>query len=243
MSTDPSPKARSMDLVSVLQHDRNVRLAYWIGMLIGAGVLMVLWFDGDVGPDHPVFALIVTIWTAVLTAGVAVPVCDVCLPAGVASPRASAYSTASSASDLRLAARALRMESPQRLPRVGILHYQDPLTLPGTGCARRWRCPRQPALPSTYYWPPSHFSPGTRGAHCGYCCRVWSFISTRCCSSAPSCFDSSLYWIVPAYDLGEAILGGFATSVDMLWQSPNKLFAANSVSVSQPGRWSLYCKS
>ncbi len=74
MSTDPSPKARSTDLVSVLQHDRNVRVAYWIGMLIWAGVLMVFWFDGDIGPGHPVFALIVTIWTAFLTAGVAVPV-------------------------------------------------------------------------------------------------------------------------------------------------------------------------
>ena len=63
-----------MDLVSVLQHDRNVRVAYWIGMLIWAGVLMVFWFDGDIGPGHPVFALIVTIWTAVLTPGVAVPV-------------------------------------------------------------------------------------------------------------------------------------------------------------------------
>jgi hypothetical protein len=77
VSTDPSPKARSMDLVSVLQHDRNVRVAYWIGMLIGAVVLMVWWFAR--GPGHPVFAMIVIIWTAVLTPGVAVPVL-LCLP-------------------------------------------------------------------------------------------------------------------------------------------------------------------
>ncbi len=74
MSTDPSTKTRSRDLVSVLQHDRNVRLAYWTGMLIGAGVLMVFWFDRDIGPSHPVFALVLTIWTFVLTPGVAVPV-------------------------------------------------------------------------------------------------------------------------------------------------------------------------
>jgi hypothetical protein len=43
-------------------------------MLIWAGVLMLFWFDGDIGPGHPVLALIVTIWTAVLTPGVAVPV-------------------------------------------------------------------------------------------------------------------------------------------------------------------------
>jgi hypothetical protein len=41
-------------------------------MLIGAGVLMVCWFAR--GPDHPVCALIATIWTFILTPGVAVPV-------------------------------------------------------------------------------------------------------------------------------------------------------------------------
>lgn len=74
MSTDPSPKARSTDLVSVLQHDRNVRWAYWIGMLFMAGVLIFCWFARKMGPGHPVFALLVTFWTAFLTPGVAVPV-------------------------------------------------------------------------------------------------------------------------------------------------------------------------
>ena len=33
--------------------------------------------------------------------------------------------------------------------------------------------PTESALPSTYYWPSSHFSAGTRGApHYGCCCRV-----------------------------------------------------------------------
>jgi hypothetical protein len=63
-----------VDLISALQHDRKVRLVYWSGMLIGAGVLMVFWFDGDIGPGHPAFAVSVTLWTAFLTAGVAVPV-------------------------------------------------------------------------------------------------------------------------------------------------------------------------
>jgi hypothetical protein len=63
-----------MDLVSGLQHDRNVRLAYWTGMLFMAGVLIVCWFDADVGPDHPVFATLLVGWTLMLGPGVAVPV-------------------------------------------------------------------------------------------------------------------------------------------------------------------------
>ena len=72
MSTEPSPTARSVDLVSILNRDTHAAVAYWIGMLIWAGVLIVWWFAR--GPDHPVFAVIVTIWTVVLTPGVAVPV-------------------------------------------------------------------------------------------------------------------------------------------------------------------------
>lgn len=74
MSTDSSTKTRSMDLVSVLQHDRNARWAYWIGMLFMAAVLIFCLFARKMGPGHPVFALLLTLWTAVLTAGVAVPV-------------------------------------------------------------------------------------------------------------------------------------------------------------------------
>jgi hypothetical protein len=66
-----------------------------------------------------------------------------------------------------------------------------------------WNSGREPALSATEsallsisYWLSSHFSPGIRcEEHYGCCCRVWSFISTRCCCSAPSCFDSSLCWI------------------------------------------------
>ncbi len=80
MSTKPSPKARTTDLVSALQHDRNVRRAYWIGMLFMAGVLIFCWFARKMGPGHPIFALLVTLWTAVLTPGVAVPVLRILPP-------------------------------------------------------------------------------------------------------------------------------------------------------------------
>ena len=42
-------------------------------MQIGAVVLVVCWFDRDVGPGHPVYALLVTTWAFVLTPGVAIP--------------------------------------------------------------------------------------------------------------------------------------------------------------------------
>jgi hypothetical protein len=63
-----------MDLVRALNENKSVALAYWIGILIGAAVLMVFWFNGDIGPGHPLLGLLLTIWTAVLTAGLAVPV-------------------------------------------------------------------------------------------------------------------------------------------------------------------------
>lgn len=61
-----------MDLVSILNRDAHTAVAYWIGMLIGASVLIVWWFAR--GPDHPACALILAIWTALLTPGIAVPV-------------------------------------------------------------------------------------------------------------------------------------------------------------------------
>jgi hypothetical protein len=70
MGTEPSPKARFVDLVSILNRDTHTAVAYWIGMLIGAVVLIVWWFER--GPDHPVCALIVTVCTFILTPGVAV---------------------------------------------------------------------------------------------------------------------------------------------------------------------------
>ena len=71
---------------------------YWIGMLCMVGLLIDRWFDDDMGPDHPAYALLVTTWTFFLTAGVAIPavllVTRFCLATGFASPRASAYFTA-----------------------------------------------------------------------------------------------------------------------------------------------------
>lgn len=46
---------------------------YWVGMLCMAALLIDLWFDEDLGPDHPAYALLVTLWTFFLTPGVAIP--------------------------------------------------------------------------------------------------------------------------------------------------------------------------
>jgi len=42
-------------------------------MLFMAGLLVDRWFDEDMGPDHPAYALLVTTWTFFLTPGVAIP--------------------------------------------------------------------------------------------------------------------------------------------------------------------------
>lgn len=42
-------------------------------MLCMAALLIDLWFDEDLGPDHPAYALLVTLWTFFLTPGVAIP--------------------------------------------------------------------------------------------------------------------------------------------------------------------------
>ena len=65
-STDAAPD------LSTLNRFNFTAVAYWIGMLICAGVVMVCWVTR--GPDHPIVALIVASWTFVLTPGVAVPV-------------------------------------------------------------------------------------------------------------------------------------------------------------------------
>jgi hypothetical protein len=46
---------------------------YWVGILFMAGLLIDRWFDDDIGPDHPAYALLVTTWTFFLTPGVAIP--------------------------------------------------------------------------------------------------------------------------------------------------------------------------
>lgn len=76
MSTDSLPRPRSS--VEVLGSpqgggERVVAVAYWIGMLVLAGLLIYRWFDDDMGPDHPAYALLVTTWTFFLTPGVAIP--------------------------------------------------------------------------------------------------------------------------------------------------------------------------
>jgi hypothetical protein len=60
-----------MDLVSSLQHNRILRMAYWIAMLFSAGYLSFFWFV--LGPSHPVFALMVVSWTFVLGPGLVGP--------------------------------------------------------------------------------------------------------------------------------------------------------------------------
>jgi hypothetical protein len=42
-------------------------------MLFMAGLLVDRWFDDDMGPDHPAYALLITTWTFFLTPGVAIP--------------------------------------------------------------------------------------------------------------------------------------------------------------------------
>jgi hypothetical protein len=66
VSSAPSLRAKPIDLA-------NMGKAYWIGMLFLTGVLIFCWFDSDVGPGHPVCALLVTACAFFLTPGVAVP--------------------------------------------------------------------------------------------------------------------------------------------------------------------------
>jgi hypothetical protein len=67
VSTEPSCGSRPVDFASLGR-------AYWSTILFMAGVLILLWFDDDVGPGHPVYALILTTWTFLLGPGVAIPV-------------------------------------------------------------------------------------------------------------------------------------------------------------------------
>ena len=76
MSTDSSPTARSS--VEVLGSpqgggERAAAFVYWVGMLFLAGLVVDRWFDDDMGPGHPAYALLVIIWTFFLTPGVAIP--------------------------------------------------------------------------------------------------------------------------------------------------------------------------
>lgn len=71
--TEPSQRPNPKDLVALLQQDRKVALAYWTGIFVLAGVLVVCWLDDDVGPGHPVFATLLTGWTLMLGPGLVAP--------------------------------------------------------------------------------------------------------------------------------------------------------------------------
>ncbi len=76
MSTDSSPRARSsVEVFGSPQggSERAAAFVYWLGILFMAGLLIDRWFDDDMGPDHPAYALLVTTWTFFLTPGVAIP--------------------------------------------------------------------------------------------------------------------------------------------------------------------------
>lgn len=71
--TEPSQRPHPKDLGSLLQHDRKVALSYWTGVVLVAGVLIICWFDDDVGPGHPVFATLLAGWTLMLGSGLVAP--------------------------------------------------------------------------------------------------------------------------------------------------------------------------
>ena len=145
--------------------------SYWAVMLFMAGMLVFLWFA--LGPSHPWYAVLVVMGTLTLGPVVAGPVMR------------------------RVPRHWFRVPAGERVLHrmlgVGIFRWLLACSgwerhvhkrefhatragLPSLGVALRSNASAtEPALPSTYYWPPSHFSPGTRGAHCGSWCRAWSF--------------------------------------------------------------------
>jgi hypothetical protein len=84
VSTESSPRARSMDLVYLVDGVPHClhgfprskcvfcTRPYWIAMLLWAGLLIVLWFA--LGPSHPYYGLMVAMWTLILGPGVSGPV-------------------------------------------------------------------------------------------------------------------------------------------------------------------------
>ena len=153
MSTDPSPRARSMVLgdrvdgvprcVHGLPRTTCVfcSRSYWTAMLIWAGVLIVCWFAR--GPGHPVVCADSDNLDVAPRARGGRPRYATSASPLVPRPRGRARTPPHARRrNLRLAARALRMESPSRLPHAGIRWHQGRLTLPGTVCARRCQRPR-----------------------------------------------------------------------------------------------------
>ena len=151
MSTDSLPRARSsVEVLGSPQggRERVVACVYWIGMLFMAGLLIDRWFDDDMGPDHPAYALLVDNLDVLPHARRGHPRCSARHATSasplVPRPRGRARTSPHAGRrQLRLAARALRMESPCRRPPAGIRWHQGRLTLPGTVCARRYHRPRR----------------------------------------------------------------------------------------------------
>ena len=207
VSTDPSPRAGSMvlgdrvDGVSRCVHGLPrpcvfCSRSYWPMMLLWAGMLVLLWFA--LGPSHPVRradggSLDLAPRARGGRTGDAPSASPVVpRPRGRARPPPYAGRW-----NIRLAARALRMESPSRRTHAGIRWQQGRLTLPGRVGARRCQCPRNLLCHPHAIGRRRTVHRAPRGAHCGCYCQVWFLISIRCCYSAPSCFGSSLCWISP----------------------------------------------
>lgn len=73
MSTDPLSKAKAWeDFFRDVNRLTSTAVAYWSAMLVNAGVLMFLWSRGKA--DHPMYGLLVAIWTGLLGPGMAIPV-------------------------------------------------------------------------------------------------------------------------------------------------------------------------
>jgi hypothetical protein len=170
---------------------------YWIAVLFMAGMLIFGWFV--LGPDHPANGLMAVGWTLNLGPVVAGPVMLrlparwFCVPAGervlhrMLGVGVFGWLLDRSGWNRHVA-----------LPMRGFNGTTGRLCPPWNCLCEQVPAPMEPALPSTYYSPPSHWPPDIRGAHCGYCCRACPFISIRCCCSAPSCFDSSLCCFIRA---------------------------------------------
>lgn len=76
MSTHVSPRPRSIIDVLGSPHGKDEQTAsvvYWLSMLVMAGVISLGWFFNKMGPGHPSFAIILTVWTFMLTPGIAIP--------------------------------------------------------------------------------------------------------------------------------------------------------------------------
>lgn len=76
MGTDsPATPRSSVDVLGSPSGggERVAAFLYWLAMLCMAGLLIERWFDGDMGPGHPAYALLVAAWTFFLTPGVAIP--------------------------------------------------------------------------------------------------------------------------------------------------------------------------